>query len=102
VNAFSHVDSFSGGTFYPWLGKIARNRCVNHLKSTAVIREGSGTEALETAAVQKDFAAEIELAEQIRQVLEDLAPEQRVSLKLCLERFLSGERHDHRLSFVQG
>jgi RNA polymerase sigma-70 factor, ECF subfamily len=88
MSAFSHVESFYGGAVYPWLWKIARNRCVNYLKSTAVTREKSGNEVLEAITVQRDCGADVELAEQIRKVFDELAPPQRISLKLfCVEGY---------------
>ena len=82
LSAFSHLDDFHGGMFYSWLWRIARNRCVNHLKSAAMARERSDNEALEAMPFQEKPEADFELAEQIRIVLDELAPPQRLCLKL--------------------
>ena len=82
LSAFSHLDDFHGGVFYCWLWRIARHRCVNHLKSAVVARERSDNEALEATPFQGKPEADFELAEQIRIVLDELAPLQRLSLKL--------------------
>jgi RNA polymerase sigma-70 factor (ECF subfamily) len=82
LSAFSHLDDFHGGLFYSWLWRIARNRCVNHLKSAVVARERSDDGVLEAMPLQEKPQANFELAEQIRIVLDQLAPPQRLCLKL--------------------
>ena len=63
-------------------------RCINHLKSAIVTRERSGINALEAMTIQMDCAVDFELAEQILKVFVELAPPQRVSLKLfCMEGY---------------
>jgi RNA polymerase sigma-70 factor (ECF subfamily) len=82
MSAFIHVDDFHGGVFYSWLWRIARNRCVNHLRSAVVARERSENEVLEAMPFPEKPEADFVLAEQIRTVLDELAPPQRLSLKL--------------------
>jgi RNA polymerase sigma-70 factor (ECF subfamily) len=80
TRASLQIDSFHGGPFFRWLWGFARNGCINHLKSGAT-RERNAP--LESTTVQGDAAAaDVERAEHIRKLLDELDPPQRMVLRL--------------------
>jgi RNA polymerase sigma-70 factor (ECF subfamily) len=84
MKVFTQIDSFHGGAFRAWLWKIARNRCINYLKSPPASREVPADDLVENVA-DGDPGVDVESAEQserIKKTLDLLAPEQRICLKL--------------------
>ena len=84
MNVFTQIDSFRGGAFAAWLWRIARNRCINYLKSPPARKEVPIDSFVEKAT-DGDPETEVESTEQIERIkktLDLLAREQRICLKL--------------------
>jgi RNA polymerase sigma-70 factor (ECF subfamily) len=84
MTLFTQIDSFHGGGFAAWLWKIARNRCINYLKSPPASREVPVDNSPERVS-EADPGMDVESAEQserIKKTLDLLAPGQRICLKL--------------------
>jgi RNA polymerase sigma-70 factor (ECF subfamily) len=84
MNVFAQIDSFRGGAFAAWLWRIARNRCINYLKSPPARKEVPGDDLVDKVS-DGDPGRDVESAEQsdrIKKTLDLLAPEQRICLKL--------------------
>jgi len=79
VTAFTKIDLFRGGVFYPWLCTIARNLCLNHLKATTHTAHENAQELPRRAA---DTARSSGTADDVHMTLKQLAEPQRVCLKL--------------------
>lgn len=78
VTAFTKIDLFHGGAFYPWLCTIARNLCLNHLK--AVTRDAH--EGPDEITSGTDSAPHARTVDDVHTTLKQLSGPQRTCLKL--------------------
>jgi RNA polymerase sigma-70 factor (ECF subfamily) len=93
MEVFTQIDSFHGSAFGAWLRKIARNRCINYLKSPPARREVT-VETLEARVSDGDPGmgpGPAERTQRIKKTLDLLSSEQRICLKLV---YLEGWTYD--------
>ena len=93
MRVFTQIDSFHGGVFGAWLWRIARNHCINYLKSPPARTEVQADDPADEVSGSdpgKDLEA-AELSEQVKKTLDLLAFEQRICLKLF---YLEGWTYD--------
>jgi RNA polymerase sigma-70 factor (ECF subfamily) len=79
VRAYERIEQFQGGVFQAWVCAIARNLCLNHLKSraNAAVSLPDGDPPAPHLS-ENDLA----LADQVAKVLDALPENQRVALEL--------------------
>lgn len=86
--AFTKIDHFQAGNFRGWLYTIARNLCINHLRSSIHV-EVASIENADLLPSSRDQERELLNADEVLAVLKDLPSKQRVCLKLCYAEGLS-------------
>ncbi len=82
ARAFEGLDGFRGDAMRAWLLRIARNECINYLKSAAVKHEPEEIDPEERIARSASFEAGFLAADEVRRFLNQLPPRQRVVVKL--------------------
>lgn len=81
VAAFTKINLYQGGAFLPWLYTIARNLCLNRLKSRMTRHESTGLDDAD-GAESSSFEINSRLADECLYILNELSEPQRLSLKL--------------------
>jgi RNA polymerase sigma-70 factor (ECF subfamily) len=89
-NALAKADSFQegNGEFGSWIQQIARHWCINQVSSAHARLRVSADDMLESLPAAP---GDTELANLVRNVLSELGPEQRITLKLLYVEGLSYE-----------
>jgi len=80
VTAFTKIDLFRGGAFFPWLCTIARHLCLNHLKASSLARTAHGNSDDFLSASDSD--PDPSTADDVSTALKLLSAPQRTCLKL--------------------
>ena len=82
LRAMRHLEDFEARDFIGWLWTIARNVCLNKLRSAAVRHETQWPESFDVASEMKESGRDREEAESLLALLESLPDRQRLVLKL--------------------
>ena len=91
LKVWSSPDLFVGGNFAGWIVRVARNRCLDMLRSRSSHQESELPESLpETEAIEDIAFARLDAA-LVRQALTTLPPEQREPIELG---FFGGITHE--------
>jgi RNA polymerase sigma-70 factor (ECF subfamily) len=82
LRALQHIDDYRPGDFAGWLRAIARNLCLNRLRSAVARREIQWPEEFDVSGPVGANGRDRDEAERVLALLEELPEKQRVVLKL--------------------